>query len=81
MTVGKMAAVAAVAGKLMVEAGCTAARRPKRVGVYVPAQGPRHPSSWLAGRSSSWLAGRSMLILTINLKSKVEQQRTINNQK
>ena len=56
-TVGRMAAAAAVAGNLMVETGCTAACRPHRAGVYVPAQGPRHPSKWLGGRNSSELAG------------------------
>ena len=34
-----MAAAAAVAGNLIMETGCTAACRPQRAGVYVPAQG------------------------------------------
>ena len=38
MAAGRMAAAAAGAGKMMVETGCTAARRPQRVGVYVPSK-------------------------------------------
>ena len=58
MAVGRMAA-AAVVGQLMVETGCTAAWRPQRAGVYIPARGPRHPNSWLAGRKNKLLAGRN----------------------
>ena len=70
MTAGRMAAAAAVAGKLMVEAGCTASCRPQTAGVYVPAQA-RPPgiqavgltaaaaAVGIAGRSSSMLASVS----------------------